>query len=85
MSWGVGSGMIICASKGKGNEIYAIIPNVLLFNKCKYSSYIQFREKIDFPWGGIKPTPLTVQVSVLPVRPPGTIPSPIAQQKAIFM
>ena len=42
----------------------------MTYNKCKYSSYIHFREKIDFPQLGDEPTPLTVQVSALPVRPP---------------
>ena len=54
---------------------------VKFYNKCKYSSCIHFREKIDFSQVEITPTPLTVQVSALPVRPPGTISSPIAQQE----
>ena len=49
-------------------------------NKCKYSSHIHFREKIDFTQVGIEPTPQG-QVSALPVRPPETISFPIAQQK----
>ena len=63
--------------------VYVIFTNqdITFSNKCKYSSYIYFREKIDFPQVGIEPTPLTVQVCALPVRPPGTIYSPIAQQE----
>ena len=38
------------------------------------------REKVDFPKVGDESTPLKVWVSALPVRPPGTISSPLAQQ-----
>ena len=55
--------------------------NRYMNNKCKYSPYIHFREKIDFPQVGIEPTPLIVHVSALPVRPPGTISSLIVQQE----
>ena len=50
-------------------------------NKCKHSSYIHFREKIDLPQVGNEPTPLTILVSALLVRPPGTSSSPMAQQE----